>query len=124
MIRLEGDPYSRIAIINKHLQMAEHRPRLSPEEYDLWLKFKDSPFIIDQLTLLEQECTAAGVPIEDVSHYWYKSEMFSIFAKNRSKSYEQVRDEIIAEMKGYSPEYPTIERTPPEDGHLLDRKDD
>jgi len=30
---------------------------------------------------LRKECEEAGVPIENVSHYWYKSQDFSIFSK-------------------------------------------
>lgn len=95
------------------------RPRLTDEEYELWEKIKDNDFIVDQLSLLEQECNKAGIPIEDIKHYWYKSEKFSIFAKNRVKGYEEVKDEILSQLKEYSPEYPTIKRERKGDGHLL-----
>lgn len=92
---------------------------MSEEEYRLWETVRDNDFIIDQLSLLQQECDRAGIPIEDVKHYWYKSEQFSVFAKNRVKTYEQVKDEIIKDLDQYSPDYPTIEREHSEDGHLL-----
>lgn len=99
--------------------MSDIRPRMTEEEYQLWLTVKDNEFIADQLNLLKEECDKVGIPIEDVKHYWYKSDNFSVFAKNRVKTYEQVRDEIIEELNKYSPVYPTIDRKPIEEGHLL-----
>lgn len=99
--------------------MAEHRPRMSDEEFELWKTIKDNDFIVDQLHELQKECQKAGIPIEDVSHYWYKSEHFSIFAKNKVKTYEQVKDGLIEQLDQYSPDYPTIERNIGKDGHLL-----
>lgn len=42
-----------------------------------------------------------------------------MFAKSESKTYEELRDEIIVEMDKYSPKYPKIKRKPSKDGHLL-----
>src|SRR5690554_6077371 len=95
------------------------RPRMNEEEYALWKKVKGNDFIAEQLSLLEEEAIRAGIDIADVRHYWYKSKKFSIFAKNRVKTYEQVRDDLISELKRYSPAYPKIEREPVTDGHLL-----
>lgn len=99
--------------------MSDIRPRMSKEDYQMWLKVKGNEFIYEQLNLLQQECEAVGIPIEDVKHYWYKSDKFSVFAKNKIKSYEQVKDEIIKQLDEYSPVYPKIERVPSHDGHLL-----
>lgn len=99
--------------------MSKIRPRLTQEEYDLFKKIKDNDFVIEQLNLLEQECEKAGIPLENVKHYWYKSKKFSLFAKNKVMSYEQVKDDIIKEMDSYSPNYPTISRKPYDDPHLL-----
>lgn len=99
--------------------MSDIRPRMTEEEYQLWLKIRDNDFIVDQLDLLQEECDKAGIPIEDVKHYWYKSDKFSVFAKNKVKTYEQVRDEIINELDKYSPKYPKIVRQKSKDGHLL-----
>lgn len=68
---------------------------------------------------LKNELEQAGIPYEDVKHFWYKSQMFSVFAKNSSKGYEEIRDEIIADMKQHAPQYPTIQRSVNKDGHLL-----
>lgn len=95
------------------------RPRLSEEEYKLFQKIKDNDFIVEQLDLLEQECDKVGIDLEDVKHYWYKGDNFSIFAKNKVKTYEEVKDNIIKQLKKYSPEYPTLERKAKKNGHLL-----
>lgn len=68
---------------------------------------------------LEAECEEVGIDPNDVSHYWYKSKRFSIFAKNKVLTYEQVRDELIQEMKAHAPVYSTILREKLDDPHLL-----
>lgn len=70
-------------------------------------------------TALEEECRKEGIPIDQVRHYWYKGKHFSIFAKNKEVSYKQLRDELIAEMSEYAPEYPIIKREDYRDPHLL-----
>jgi len=88
-------------------------------EMELWQTIRDSPFIIEQLTALKQEASAAGIPMKDIRHYWYKSQKFSIFAKNEGKGYKEVKDEILAEMEAHAPLYPAIHRKPVNDPHLL-----
>lgn len=95
------------------------RPRMSQEDLELWQSIKKSPFVLEQLTLLKQECLKAGIPIEDVRHYWYKSKKFSMFAKNRIKGYEEVKDQIVKELSEHSPVYDPIVREPVQDPHLL-----
>ena len=92
---------------------------MSEKEAELWDSVKKSDFIVEQLHLLTQECREAGIPIEDVRHYWYKSNKFSIFARNKIKGYEEVRDIIVSDMEGHAPEYPKIERSPVTSPHLL-----
>ena len=95
------------------------RPRVTHEELDLLEKIRKSKFVKEQLTVLFEECEEAGIPIDDVRHYWYKSKRMSIFAKNHGKSYEKVRDEIIGQMQDHVPIYPPITREPVTDPHLL-----
>jgi hypothetical protein len=94
--------------------MSEVRPRLSEIEYELFKAFKEKH------KALIEECEAAGVPASQVSHYWYKSEHFSLFVKQKPKDYFDIRDEIVKELKAYTPQYKTI--TYPQiskNGHLL-----
>lgn len=68
---------------------------------------------------LEQECEDVGIPVDSVSHYWHKGKHFSIFSKQNGKGFEDLKDELIAEMRSYSPKYPTIKRDKIKDRHLL-----
>jgi deoxycytidine triphosphate deaminase len=68
---------------------------------------------------LAKECDEIGIPIENVSQYWHKSKHYSVFVKNQPKSYEEIRDGIIEEMRLYAPSYPTIKRETKKDPHLL-----
>lgn len=94
-----------------------HQVRMTTEEFTAWKSFKEDTK--ERNNLLKDEAGAAGIDLKDIKHYWYKSEKFSMFAKNSSKTYEELRDEIIADMDGYSPKYPKIKRKPSKDGHLL-----
>ena len=84
--------------------MAQHRPRLTEEEYE----------IINQLRnkhkALQEECDATGIPIDDVKYYWYKSDKFSINVRKPVRSYDDLKEDIIAAMRKHAPAYKKIER--------------
>lgn len=73
----------------------------------------------ERWSMLKHECEQAGIDIEDVKHYWYKSEHFSVFAKNKVMSYDQIRDELVAELSKYSPKFKKIDRKKHKDPHML-----
>jgi hypothetical protein len=93
------------------------RPRLSEEEYTLLQSIRN------EHTALEAECKAQGIPVESIKQYWFKGEHFSINAKGLSgPSYEDIKEEIINDMKAHAPQYPKIKRNPESlklNGHLL-----
>lgn len=93
--------------------MSEFRPRLSSEEYEVIKQLRQ------RHEALKRECEEKGIPIEDVKHYWYKGDNFSINVKSPSISYIEVRDEILKEMVKYAPVYPAITRSKVEEPHLL-----
>jgi hypothetical protein len=69
---------------------------------------------------LGEECDSVGLPIENVSNYWYKGKQYSIHVKgDKAKGYDEIRDEIIKSMDLHSPKYHEIIRTNIIDGHLL-----
>ncbi len=69
---------------------------------------------------LLDECEQVGIPVDKVKHYWYKGKHYSINVKGEGGvSYEEIRDELIEEMKEHAPVYPTIVRSDVVDGHLL-----
>lgn len=68
---------------------------------------------------LEKECEQAGIDSKTVKHYWYKSELFSIFAKPNEKSLDDLKAKIIKDMDKFSPKYPKLPRLKLQDPHLL-----
>lgn len=94
--------------------MDKVRPRITKEEYRVILELREKH------RALSKECESSGIPVEDVKHYWYKGQNFSIFTKPGQKNYQDVRDEVVSEMQKYAPEYPKLKLKPPtQDGHLL-----
>ena len=57
------------------------RPRMTQKEFAAWQAFKESDYVVEQLSELKKQCDKEGIPIKDVRSYWHKSEHFSIFAK-------------------------------------------
>lgn len=89
------------------------RYRLTDDEESLLMKYRT------QKSKLDEECHAAGIDPNEVKHYWYKSELFSIFAKPKEKSLEDLKANIIKDMDKHSPKYPVIKRTKLKDCHCL-----
>lgn len=87
------------------------RRYLSPEEWAMvQLRRAERQGDDERVTLLAQECDDAGIPIETVRHYWYKSEQFSINASgppfDKNKFFAQIRETISS----YAPEFPIVHR--------------
>jgi hypothetical protein len=68
---------------------------------------------------LEEKCVEVGLPVENVSNYWYKGKHFSIHVNGKEVSLWDVKDQIVEEMKKHSPKYPTLKYPKVKDGHLL-----
>jgi len=69
---------------------------------------------------LSNECEAVGIPIENVNHYWYKGDHFSIHAKGQNEfNFDTFRDELIREISEMAPEYRKIDRVMSPDPHCL-----
>lgn len=90
-----------------------NRPRLSDDEVDLIKNYRV------QMSLLEQECETAGIDPMTVKHYWYKSKVFSMFAKPNTKSLVDLKSELLRDMDRHSPKYQTIKRVKSKDMHCL-----
>jgi hypothetical protein len=45
---------------------------VTEDEFNMLLQIRN------RHTALEQECKEKGIPVDDVKHYWYKGENFSI----------------------------------------------
>lgn len=94
----------------------EKRYRLKVDEWNLIDEYRTDK---KAKSLLADECNEVGIDVNSVSHYWYKSKKFSIFAKPN----EYTRDEFLKSIEdlisNYSPSYPQIDYPKREDGHLL-----
>lgn len=91
------------------------RMRLSPDEANLVQAYR-----IKGHEALEAECQRTGIPIEDVKHYWFKGEHFSINVRGMdSVNYLQVKDIIVDDMKAHAPSYKPIKREKLKDAHLM-----
>jgi hypothetical protein len=75
----------------------------------------------DQKSMLQDEADAVGIDVKDIRHYWFKSKKFSINVRGATdtKTYNDLRDEIIKAMDEHSPVYPAIKREKQKEGHLL-----
>lgn len=94
--------------------MPNKRIRLTDEEFNIIYELRNKH------EALKSECEEKGIPIESVKHYWHKSKHISLFAKTNAKTWEDLREDIIKEMKEHSPKYPVINHKKPlRDGHLL-----
>ena len=94
----------------------EKRYRLKEDEWNLIDEYRTDK---KAKSLLADECNEVGIDVNSVSHYWYKSKKFSIFAKPN----EYTRDEFLKSIEdlisNYSPSYPHIDYPKRKDGHLL-----
>jgi hypothetical protein len=74
---------------------------------------------IEKHEALKKQAEEIGIPIEDIKHYWHKGEHFSIFAKNKEIGLEELKEEIINQVKKYAPKYPILKYPKYVDAHLL-----
>ena len=92
------------------------RYRLKEDEWNLVDEYRADK---ESKNLLKEECENTGIDINSVSHYWYKSKKFSIFAKPNETNQQEFLDSIENLISNYSPSYPSIDYPKREDGHLL-----
>ena len=76
---------------------------------------------INRSSTFKTDLLQEGFDGDNWSHGWLKTDNASIFIRNEEGivSYEDVRDEMVAEMKKYAPKYPTIKRKKIKEGHML-----
>ena len=76
---------------------------------------------INRQSTFRNELLEEGFDGDNWSHGWLKTDNASIFIRNEEGfiSYEEMKDELVAEMKKYAPKYPKIKRNKIKDGHML-----
>jgi hypothetical protein len=85
----------------------------------------------DEINMLEKyrrirdEADSAGVDFETVKSGWLKTDKTSLYFTNpdyktpEQKQFDLLREDLLEELKQYSPTYPKIKRKASSDGHLL-----
>lgn len=68
---------------------------------------------------LAGECEAQGIDLQDVNHYWYKGQNYSIHVKGKEFKYEDFKEDLIEEISKWSPNYPKINRKKVTDPHCM-----
>lgn len=57
---------------------------------------------------LRIECEKQGIPMNDVKHFWFKSEHFSLFVDNKTNLFEVFRNDLIDYIDKKKPVYPKL----------------
>ena len=91
------------------------RIRLSENEHALIKQLRTKGVASE----LVNQCDEAGLSISNISHFWYKSEKFSIFSKNTGLQLEDIFEPIIKDVQKYSPKIQKIKRTRIKSPHCL-----
>ena len=91
------------------------RPRLTKEEFKVVQHLRKN----HGLTALAEECEEAGISIESVKHYWYKSKRISLFAQKENLTLDELFEPILKDLKSYSPKIEKIKRGKLKEPHCL-----
>jgi hypothetical protein len=68
---------------------------------------------------LEKECLEKGIPKDEVKHYWFKSEHFSLFVGNKTKPFDLFEKELYAYIDSKKIKYPELKYSKLNDANLL-----
>jgi hypothetical protein len=104
--------------------MAKIRPRITQEEWEIVKIFRaESP--TKNYTGINQITDGLDIDNTTVKHLWVKNKTASLFVKNPNfispEELEQsnFKDELIEDLKNYSPKFPKLERIENKDSYLL-----
>lgn len=70
-------------------------------------------------TGLNAECEKVGIPVDDVKHYWYKGQHYSIHVRGDEFDPIVFTEELVEEISQWSPKYKKIPRAKVKDPHCL-----
>ena len=73
----------------------------------------------DKHEALLKECEEKGIPKDEVKHYWFKSEHFSLFVGNKTKPFDLFEKELFAYIDNKKIQYPAIKYPKFKDANLL-----
>ncbi len=87
------------------------RPRVTPEEWEIIKKFRKDH------SALKEECEVIGIPLDQVTNYWYKNESFSINVRPKALEETDFRQQLLDEVKKHKYKFP--KHIKPKGSHLL-----
>jgi hypothetical protein len=99
--------------IRDYLKLSNGNPkiRLKPDELELVEKYRQTH------EALERECEEKGIPKDEVKHYWFKSEHFSMFIKNNPV--DEFQEKMLDYINRKNPKYPKLFYPELTDSNLL-----
>ena len=83
---------------------------------------EDEADIVHNYRRLKDEALAQGIPINDIKHGWVKSKESSLFFRNpnfQADERNKFIDDLITELKEYSPKFPIWERETSQESYCL-----
>ena len=107
LVKMEYDPNNHLLIESARFFVMYHKNNFLRD------------IELDKHPALKDEVNNVGIPLKNVKHYWHKGKSFSIFVKNEQITYDDIRKDLIDDLKEFSPQYPTYKRKQSNDGHLL-----
>lgn len=112
----------RLAVVASYINSESDREigaRLGMTKDNLrWFRLKHG---IKRDNQFKGDLLQTGFDGENWSHGWLKTDKSSIFIRNEEGivTYEDMKDELIADMQKHAPKYPVVKRKKITDGHLL-----
>lgn len=82
----------------------------------------DENEVLENYRRLKEEAKANGIDVNDVKHGWFKSKESSLFVTNpnyKSKEKNKFIDDLLEDLKQYSPKFPELKRSKTKDSYLL-----
>lgn len=73
----------------------------------------------NQHEALEKECEEKGIPKDEVKHYWFKSDRFSMFVKNNDNSLEEFQEKVLEYISERKFKFEPIKYKRNEESYLL-----
>lgn len=85
----------------KYHSKKPHRVRMTAEEFEQWKSIKDSDEIPKEETL-EEFAKRREINLSEVHQVWHKGKLFSVKTKPGAVTYDQVKEDLIAQMDKHS----------------------
>lgn len=110
---MAGGTKRKLTEARAYSDLGLNRYRLTLDEEQMLNTYRN------EKTVLSEECKGAGIDIESVKHWWYKSKRISAFVKPTGKTLQELKEELLKDLSKYSPKFPAIKRVKYKDSYCL-----